>query len=171
MPSFSTRKRLPYTPRQMFDLVADVEQYPRFLPLCTGLIVRRREHAEDKDVLIADMAVGYRAIRESFTTRVTLLPAAPEILVEYLDGPFHHLENRWRFLPAGEGCDVDFFIDYSFRSPVLALLVGAVFDKAFRRFTDAFEARAREVYGPPRAPGQPAATTPEPANGRPAHRA
>ncbi len=148
MPSFSTKRRVPYSPRQMFDLVADVERYPEFLPLCEGLTLRSREDKPDRTVLVATMVAGYQAIRESFTTRVTLLPAEHKVLVEYLDGPFRRLENRWLFKPAaGGGCDVDFYIDYELRSLMLGVLVGAVFDKAFRRFAESFEARARQVYG------------------------
>ncbi len=149
MPTFHTLHRVPFTPRQMFDLVADVESYPEFLPMCDSLAVLRRTENERSAVLVATMTVGYKAIRESFTTRVTLWPREPRVVVEYLDGPFSHLENRWRFLPAPGGCDVDFHIDYEFRSAILGLLVGALVDKAFRRFTAAFEERARAVYGTP----------------------
>ena len=147
MPSFATRRRVPYTPAQMFDLVADVERYPEFLPLCEGLTVRSRDEQADRTVIVATMVAGYQAIRESFTTRVTLVPAEHKVLVEYLDGPFSRLENRWLMKPVAGGCEVDFYIDYAFRNPMLGLLVGALFDKAFRRFAEAFEARARAVYG------------------------
>ncbi len=148
MPSFSTRRRMPFTPAQMFDLVADIERYPEFLPLCEELTLRSREEAGDRIVLVATMVAGYKAVRESFTTRVVLVPDQQKVLVEYLDGPFRHLENRWRFKAlAGGGCEVDFFIDYELRSAMLGVLVGALFDKAFRRFSEAFELRAREVYG------------------------
>lgn len=148
MPSFSTRRRVSYSARQMFDLVADVESYPEFLPLCEELTLISREEKPDRAVLVARMVAGYHAIRESFTTRVTLLPAEHKVVVEYLDGPFRRLENRWLFrsLPGG-GCEVDFYIDYELRSLMLGVLVGAVFEKAFRRFAEAFEARARLVYG------------------------
>lgn len=133
----------------MFDLVADVARYPEFLPLCEDLVVRRRDAVADGQVLTADMTVGYKHIRETFATRVTLTPQTPRILVEYLDGPFKRLENRWSFLPSDRGCEVDFFIDYEFKSAMLGLLVGAVFDQAFRRFSEAFETRARQIYGQP----------------------
>jgi coenzyme Q-binding protein COQ10 len=139
-----------YTPEQMFDLVADVERYPEFLPLCECLDVRRRHRAGASEVLVAVMGVGYKSIRETFTTRVALDPGALRIDVAYLDGPFRRLVNHWQFLPRPGGCEVAFFIDYEFKSMLLALLVGAVFDQAFRRFTDAFEARAQEIYGPSR---------------------
>ena len=151
MPAFRTNRRVAYTPTQMFDLVADIEQYPRFLPLCEALTLKSREVKGAQTVLIASMVAGYGAIHETFTTRVTLLPAEHKVLVEYLDGPFRRLENRWLFKPVANhssgGCDVDFFIDYEFRSAMLGILVGALFDKAFRRFAEAFETRARSVYG------------------------
>ncbi len=131
----------------MFDLVADVEKYPEFLPLCESLSIITRLDSEPQTVLDARMGVGYKAIHETFTSRVTLNPAGPAILVEYLDGPFKRLENRWRFLTAPGGSDIDFYVDYEFRSPILAVLMGVMFDKAFRQFAAAFEERARKVYG------------------------
>jgi coenzyme Q-binding protein COQ10 len=131
----------------MFDLVADVAAYPQFLPLCEALTVKSRDQQGSETVLIASMAVGYKAIRESFTTRVTLQPERRQILVEYLDGPFRRLENRWSFVPSTAGSTVDFYIDYEFRSAMLGLLMGALFDRAFRKFAEAFEARAGVVYG------------------------
>ena len=148
MPQFETRRPVPHTPDQMFDLVADVERYPQFLPLCEGLTVRRRTPREGGgEVLLADMSVGYKAIRETFTSRVTLDPANLKILVEYVDGPFRYLENRWTFKPHEAGCEVGFFISYEFASRMLGLLMGAMFDKAFRKFAEAFEKRAELVYG------------------------
>jgi coenzyme Q-binding protein COQ10 len=150
MPSFRTTRRLPFTPRQMFDLVADVERYPEFLPLCEALTVRCREREGDLDVLIADMTVGYKAIRETFTSRVRLDPAGCEVATVGAAGamgPFSRLENRWRFAPAPGGCEVDFFIAYEFRSTLLQMLVGSLFDRVFRRYTRAFEERAEAVYG------------------------
>ena len=158
MPSFSNIRDVPFTAQQMFYLVADVERYPEFLPLCESLIVLSRRVEGGLTILEARMGVGYKAIRETFTSRVTLTPAAPSnmpatpsILVEYLDGPFRRLENRWRFIPTVGGSDIDFYVDYEFRSPVLAILMGAMFDKAFRQFASAFEERARQVYGQPAA--------------------
>jgi coenzyme Q-binding protein COQ10 len=137
---------VPFTPQQMFDLVADVERYPEFVPYCEKLVIRSREVADGITRLIATMSVGYSAIRESFTTRVTLDNTQRRILVEYLDGPFSHLENRWSFEPASGGCTVDFHIEYEFRSRLLAAVLGAVFGKAFQHFTQVFEERARKVY-------------------------
>lgn len=132
----------------MFDLVADVESYPQFVPLCESLTITGREGPPERTVLTARMDVGYKAIRESLTTRVVLEPNANRILVEYLDGPFRHLENRWAFHEAPGGCEIDFYITYEFKSLVLAMLMGSLFDTAFRKFTKAFEERARKVYGP-----------------------
>ena len=147
MPRFETTRKVKHAPQVMFDLVADVERYPEFLPLCEALTVRSRKERDGKVLLVADMTVGYKAIRETFTSRVTLDPANLKILVEYVDGPFRYLENRWTFKPHEAGCEIGFFISYEFASRMLGLLMGAMFDKAFRKFADAFEKRADAVYG------------------------
>ncbi len=145
---FETNHLVAHSAEDMFALVARVEDYPKFLPLCEALAIKRREQGENGEVLIATMTVGYKLIRESFTTRVALDTAARAILVEYLDGPFSHLENRWRFIPLGEGaCEVSFHIAYSFRSRLFERLVGGLFAKAVQKYTQAFEARADTVYG------------------------
>jgi len=133
----------------MFDLVADVERYPQFVPLCQSLRVRRRtQDGEGKEVIVADMTIAYKFIRETFTSRVTLDRDKLEILVEYLEGPFQKMNNRWTFRPVDERtCEVEFFIAYEFRSRTLGALMGAMFETAFRRFSTAFERRADEVYG------------------------
>jgi coenzyme Q-binding protein COQ10 len=149
MERFQTRRRVAYSPRQMYDLVADVDRYPEFLPLCEGMRVRSRETEGERTVLIADMSMGYKAIRETITSRVTCDPTIPRVDVEYLSGPFSKMENRWLFKPREDGgCDVEFYIAYQLRSSMLGFLVAQLFDKAFRRFASAFEARARHVYGP-----------------------
>ncbi|MDN2564667.1 type II toxin-antitoxin system RatA family toxin [Aquibium sp. A9E412] len=154
MPKHETVRRVGHTPERMFDLVADVEKYPEFVPMCEALTVRSRKQRDDVTVLVAAMTVGYKAIRETFTTQVVLRPQERRIDVKYLDGPFRYLENRWRFEPAGEGgCDVHFFIEYEFRSRILATLMGAMFDRAFRMFAEAFERRADAVYGKPASVG------------------
>jgi coenzyme Q-binding protein COQ10 len=132
----------------MFDLVADVEHYPEFVPLCQSLRVRERVKEGGKDVIVADMTVAYKLVRETFTSRVTLDRPNLEILVEYLEGPFRRLNNRWNFRAVTDrDCDVEFFIVYEFRSRTLGMLMGTVFDAAFRRFAAAFERRADHVYG------------------------
>jgi coenzyme Q-binding protein COQ10 len=148
MPQYSTKRRVRHAATEMFDLVADVERYPEFVPLCRTLKVRQRKSEPGGiEVLVADMTVAYKLISETFTSRVTLERANLRILVEYLNGPFSRLENRWTFRPAGErSCDVEFFISYEFRSRMLALLMGSMFDLAFRRFASAFEQRADAVY-------------------------
>jgi coenzyme Q-binding protein COQ10 len=148
MPHFSTTRRVRHSAADMFDLVADVESYPKFVPLCRSLELRKRTtDGEGRDVIVADMTVAYKLVRETFTSRVTLDGPKLEILVEYLEGPFQKMNNRWSFRPAGErACDIEFFITYEFRSRTLAVLMGAVFDAAFRRFAAAFERRADEIY-------------------------
>jgi len=133
----------------MFELVADVESYPRFVPLCLALRVRRRTENEGVVTLIANMEIGYKAIRETFTSRVTCERSAQKILVEYIDGPFEHLENLWIFhdCEGGKACLVEFRIAYEFKSRALGLLMGGMFDAAFRKFAEAFEDRADVVYG------------------------
>jgi coenzyme Q-binding protein COQ10 len=149
VPSFKSVRLVPFTADEMFALVADVETYPQFLPLCESLVVHGRDRRDDGTTLItATMGIGYKAIREKFTTNVTLDPAARAIVVRHKNGPFRRLENSWQFVPRGEASsDVDFAIDYEFSSPVLGLLMGAVFDSAFRKFAEAFETRAGVVYG------------------------
>jgi len=153
MPQFSTKRRVRHAASDMFDLVADVEKYPQFVPLCTSLRVKTRtDKGEGAQVLVADMTVAYKLVRQTFTSRVTLDRPNLTILVEYLNGPFSRMQNRWTFAPTGDdSCEVTFFIDYEFKSRTLAMLMGAMFDTAFRRFAAAFEARADQVYGRKRA--------------------
>jgi coenzyme Q-binding protein COQ10 len=149
MPRFSNKRRVHHTASQMFDLVADVERYPEFVPLCQQLKIRQRTpQADGTEIVVADMTVSFKLVREHFTSRVTLDRANLKILVEYLKGPFSNLENRWTFEPKSEtDCDVGFFLAYEFKSRMLALLMGAMFDAAFQRFSSAFEKRADQIYG------------------------
>jgi coenzyme Q-binding protein COQ10 len=148
MPSFSKIHRVRHSATQMFDLVADVERYPEFVPMCERLTIRRRtETGEGTETIVADMSIGYKMIRESFTSRVTLDRSRQRILVEYVDGPFSHLENRWMFTSLDTGCEVNFYIDYAFKSRAFGMLAGAVFDVVFRRMVEAFETRANALYG------------------------
>lgn len=148
MPKFDTERLVGHSASAMFDLVADVEKYPAFVPLCERLVVRGRQGGEGRDVLIADMTVAYKIVRETFTTKVVLDKSAQTIRADYLDGPFKHLENHWTFVPVDAGhCRIRFSIDYEFRSRALSMLMGTVFDKAFRKFAEAFEKRADAVYG------------------------
>ena len=149
MPQFSTKRPVRHSAADMFDLVADVERYPEFVPLCRSLRARARQRdREGRDVIVAEMTVAYKLVRETFISRVTLDRGKLEILVEYLEGPFRKMNNRWSFRPMSEStCEVEFFIAYEFRSRTLGLLMGAMFDTAFRRFSAAFERRADQVYG------------------------
>lgn len=133
----------------MFDLVADIERYPEFVPLCAGMKVRSRtDKGGGVGVIVAVMTIAYKLIHQSFTSRATLDRDKLTILVEYLDGPFSRMQNRWAFHAKTEtSCEVEFFIDYEFRSRTFAMLAGAVFDTVFRRMAAAFEKRADEVYG------------------------
>ncbi|OYU50164.1 MAG: ubiquinone-binding protein [Rhizobiales bacterium PAR1] len=142
MPKFETTRPVRHSPQVMFDLVADIERYPEFVPMCESLYIRRRSEAGGTTTLLADMSIGYKMIRETFTTRVELDRAANQIRVTYVDGPFKHLENRWTFIASPSGCDVKFFIDYEFKSRTFQMLAGAVFEKVFRKMAEAFEARA-----------------------------
>ncbi len=137
----------------MFDLVADVKRYPEFVPLCSNMRVRSNTIRPDgKGVLVAVMTIAYKLIHQSFTSRAVLDRDNLTIQVEYLDGPFSRMHNKWVFHPKSESaCDVEFFIDYEFRSRAFALLAGAVFDQVFRRMAAAFEQRADRVYGRPTA--------------------
>jgi coenzyme Q-binding protein COQ10 len=149
MPSFSNKRRVQHRAEQMFDLVADVERYPEFVPLCQALKVRqRRNNPDGSETIAADMTVSFKLVKESFATEVTLDRANLKILVRYLKGPFSNLESRWTFEPRGEeACEVSFFIAYEFKSRMLATLMGAMFDAAFARFSAAFEKRADKIYG------------------------
>jgi coenzyme Q-binding protein COQ10 len=148
MPVFSTTRRVRHSPDDMFALVADVERYPEFVPMCTRLKLRRSGEGQGgKQIMLADMSIGYKFINETFTSRVTLDKQKDTILVEYVDGPFRKLENRWTFKDDGKGgCDVLFYIDYEFKSRTFGMLAGAVFDTVFRKMTEAFEARADTIY-------------------------
>ena len=149
MPKFSSKRRALHSAEQMFDLVADVERYPEFVPLCHSLKIRQRTPGPDgTEIVIADMTVSFKLVREAFTSRVTLDRPNLKIMVEYLKGPFSNLENRWSFEARSEtACDVGFFLSYEFKSRMLAMLMGTMFDTAFQRFAAAFEKRADVIYG------------------------
>ena len=148
MPSFSNKRRVQHKASEMLDLVADVERYPEFVPLCQALKVRQRtSRADGTEVIVADMTVSFKLVKETFTSEVTLDRPNLKITVRYLRGPFSNLENRWTFEPKGDDADVGFYISYEFKSRMLAMLMGSMFDVAFTRFSVAFEKRADIVYG------------------------
>ena len=143
MPTHAEKRHLPYTPEQLFDLVAGVERYPEFLPWCKACRITRRQN----DVFFADLVVAFKMFRERFTSKVRLIPKTG-VDVEYIDGPFRYLNNHWRFeADENGGCIVDFYVDFEFRSRVLQKLIGLLFEEAVRRMVGAFEARAAQLYG------------------------
>ncbi len=144
MPRHAEVRKVAYQPDQMFALVADVEQYPKFLTWCVGARIRSRTDNE----LIADLTIGFGPFRESFTSRVTMV-GNNEINVRYENGPFYYLRNIWRFLPDPAGCEIDFFVDFEFKNRILKAAIGAVFHEAVRMMVNAFLRRARDVYGAP----------------------
>lgn len=149
MPQFKAKRRVRHSADDMFLLVVDMDRYPEFVPLCKAMRVRgRTEIADGVEVATARMTVAYKMFHEDFTTRVTMHRPELWISVEYLDGPLHVLSNRWSFRPISEtASEVEFYINYEFKSRILGALMGAVFDAAFRRFASAFEKRADQVYG------------------------
>ncbi|MCC6919365.1 MAG: type II toxin-antitoxin system RatA family toxin [Alphaproteobacteria bacterium] len=156
MPTHAEKRLLPYTPEQLFDLVAQVERYPEFLPWCLASRIRKREG----DLLVADLVIGFKMIRERFTSNVKLIRPG-RIDVWYADGPFKHLNNHWQFHPAppspelpGGGALIDFYVDFEFRSKLLQSVIGVLFNEATKRMVAAFEARARQLYGPVSPPPQ-----------------
>lgn len=142
MPGISETRLLPYTAEQMFDLVADVSRYGEFLPWVVGTRVRSNSETE----MIADMLVGFKALREKFTSRVEK-KRPHEIEVHYLDGPMRDLDNVWKFRPTADGCEVDFSVSFTFRNAMFEALAGQYFDRAFRKMVSAFETRADQLYG------------------------
>jgi len=142
VPTHTEKRVLPYTPEQMFALVADVERYPEFLPWCVGARIRER----GPTLIVADLIIGFRLIRERFTSRVALSPPSG-IDVAYTDGPFRYLNNHWGFDPVPGGCRVDFFVDFEFKSRLLQKMIEMLFGEAVRRMVAAFETRAKQLYG------------------------
>lgn len=143
MPTHAEKRVLPYRPDQLFALVAGVEHYPKFLPWCIGARIRER----GERLLVADLIIGFKVFREHFTSRVSLDPEAMRIDVAYTDGPFKYLRNHWIFLPHARGCEIDFFVDFEFRSRLLQKTIELLFNEAVRRMVGAFESRARQIYG------------------------
>jgi coenzyme Q-binding protein COQ10 len=143
MPTHAEKRVLPHQPEQLYDLVADIGRYPEFLPWCLASRIRRR----DGDVIIADLVIGFKMLRERFTSQVTLYPERMKIDVTYVDGPFKHLNNHWQFLDDPGGCLIDFYVDFEFRSRFLQKMMQPLFNEAVRRMVAAFESRAEDLYG------------------------
>ncbi len=148
MPTHAEKKFLPYSADQMFRLVADIERYPEFLPWCIGARIRKRVD----NTVHADLMIGFKMVRERFTSKVVLSPPG-RIDVTYAEGPFQYLSNHWIFEPAPGGCHIDFFVDFEFKSKVLQKIITALFSEAVRRMVTAFETRAQALYGPSPAEG------------------
>ncbi|WP_373085578.1 type II toxin-antitoxin system RatA family toxin [Sneathiella sp.] len=144
MPTHAEQRILPYTPKQMYDLVAAIDQYDEFLPWCVGARINERKD----NVVFADLVIGFKLFREKFTSRVTLDEPNLVIDVEYMDGPFRYLNNHWKFIDHPDGCKVDFFVDFEFRSMILQKTIGLLFNEAVTRMISAFENRAKKLYGP-----------------------
>lgn len=147
MPMHSETRTLPYTAQQMYDLVADVESYPEFLPWCAAARIRQRGTTGDHEVMEADLVISFKVFRERFGSRVTLWPEEMKIDTEYLDGPFRYMESTWRFEDVEGGCEVHFYVDFEFRNRVLQGVIGVVFNDAMQRIVRAFERRAANLYG------------------------
>lgn len=145
MPTHAERRVLPHTPQQLYDLVADVERYPEFLPWCVAARIKTREERR----LLADLVIGYKLVRERFTSEVKLSPEALRIDVAYTDGPFKYLNNHWIFIPTADGgTEIDFFVDFEFNNKLLQKIIEVFFNEAVKRMVGAFETRAMQLYGP-----------------------
>lgn len=148
MPTHSETRRLPYTAQQMYDLVADVAAYPKFLPWCAAARIRSvTPQGDGRDVMEADLVISFKVFRERFGSRVILDKQGLKIDTEYLDGPFKYMKSTWSFADAEGGCDVSFFVDFEFRNAVLQGIIGVVFNEAMQRIVRAFEKRAEALYG------------------------
>ena len=145
MPTHAEQRVLPYSPRQMYDLVAAIDRYDEFLPWCVGARINERKD----NVVHADLVIGFKLFREKFTSKVTLDEPNCRIDVEYMDGPFRYLNNHWQFIEHPEGCKIDFFVDFEFRSMILQKTIGLLFNEAVTRMITAFETRAKALYGAP----------------------
>jgi len=154
MPTHAEKRVMPYTARQMYDLVADVARYPEFLPWLSAARIRSTTPQGDgTSVMLADLVVSFKVFRERFGSKAILDPDHTRIDMQYVDGPFRHMKSYWQFRDVPTGCEVEFFVDFEFRNPVLQTVIGAVFNEAMQRIVRAFETRARALYGTG-APGQ-----------------
>lgn len=147
MPSHSETRHLPFTAQQMYDLVADVGQYPQFLPWCAAARIRGKTVLDSSVIMEADLVISFKVFRERFGSRVTLYPEERKIDTEYLDGPFRYMKSSWSFAEASGGCDVSFYVDFEFKNAILQGIIGVVFNEAMQRIVRAFERRAAELYG------------------------
>lgn len=148
MPTHAEKRHMPYSAEKMYALIADIGAYPDFLPWCSAARIVSCVPDGENEIIQADLVVSFKVFREKFGSKVILRPGESKIDVEYLDGPFRYLNNHWHFIPRDDGtCDVDFFVDFEFKSPVLRAVIGVVFTEAMERIVRAFEARADDLYG------------------------
>ena len=148
MPRINRRHEVPYRAQDMYDLVCDVENYPEFVPLCRSLNVKDKRTKGSKSLIVADMTMAYGALSETFTTQVLMNEQDLEIDTRYIDGPFSHLDNQWKFKPLEDTtCCIEFMVDYQLKNRLLSVAAGAIFETAFGRFVEAFEKRAQQLYG------------------------
>lgn len=147
MPKHAETRLLPYSAEKMYDLVADVSRYPEFIPWIMAARVRSVTAGAEGNVMLADLVIGFRMFRERFGSRVVLRPEAREIDTEYIEGPFKHMISHWRFRDAPGGCEVSFDVDFEFRNKVLQGAAGLFFHDAMKRIVQAFEDRAKALYG------------------------
>ena len=147
MPTHTEKRIMPYTAKQMYDLVADVETYPDFLPWCAATRIRKVTKDSHKTIIEADLIIAFKVFRERFGSRVTLFPKDHKIDTEYLDGPFRYLTSTWSFVDTKDGCEVSFFVDFEFKNAILQGIIGVVFNEAMHRIVRAFEHRASDLYG------------------------
>ncbi|MCX7565373.1 type II toxin-antitoxin system RatA family toxin [Sulfitobacter sp. F26169L] len=147
MPTHSETRVLPYSAQQMYDLVADVQRYPEFLPWTAAARIKSVQDKGDHSVMDADLVISFKVFRERFTSRVVLWPEAKTIDTEYLDGPFKYMKSNWAFADVEDGCEVRFFVDFEFRNAILQKIIGVVFNEAMQRVVKAFETRAQALYG------------------------
>ncbi|MBF9060500.1 type II toxin-antitoxin system RatA family toxin [Rhodobacterales bacterium HKCCSP123] len=150
MPTHSETRRLPYSPEQMYQLVADVARYPQFIPWISAARVRSVTPEGDHAVMLADLVIGFKMFRERFLSRVTMWEDTRRIDTEYVDGPFKHMISKWEFAPAPDGdagCEVRFAVDFEFRNKILQGAAGLFFHEAMQRIVRAFESRAEALYG------------------------
>jgi coenzyme Q-binding protein COQ10 len=147
MPTHRETKTMPYTAQQMYDLVADVQSYPKFLPWNAAARIRSREQFDDHEVMLADLVISFKVFREKFGSKVVLWPVEMKIDTQYLDGPFKYLKSWWQFRDLGDGtCEVEFFVDFEFKNAILQSVIGMVFNEAMQRIVRAFERRAAALY-------------------------
>ena len=147
MPTHSENRKLPYSAKQMYSLVADVENYNEFLPWCSATRIRRRNLKRECEILEVDLVISFKVFREKFGSRVSLYEQLRKIETVYIDGPFKHMRSDWSFEDTADGCDVNFFVDFEFKNALLQKIIGIVFNEAMQRVVHAFEKRARDLYG------------------------